>query len=305
LVSIIVPSFNQGKYIKETIDSIFAQDYRPIEVIVLDGGSTDQTITVLESYHYIPELRWWSKPDKGVVDAVNKGLNMVRGEIIAIQSSDDVYLPGAISSAVDFLGKNSKVMLVYGDVELIDEYSKYIGQDTQGPFDLKAYLGRYSYIPQPCAFFRAEMIQAVGGWRKKVSYSADADFWLRIAVRHDVVKIDRLMARYRYHSEQRDRHRDRISRDWEKTVLDLIANNCLDTQVRSFAIMGIFLAKYRYTEESAWVRRTWYLYRALLANPSGVLDPRFPKRELIIGRWPLWKLMSRVKQALGFKPRTS
>ena len=103
LVTIIVPSFNQGRFIKETLHSILAQDYRPIEVLVIDGASSDLTIEVLESYAGVPELKWWSEPDNGVVDAVNKGLARARGEIVAIQSSDDLYLPGAISAAVEIV----------------------------------------------------------------------------------------------------------------------------------------------------------------------------------------------------------
>ena len=90
LVSIIVPSFNQGRFIKETIDSILGQDYRPIEVLVLDGASTDETVEVLSRYESVPELIWRSEPDNGVVDAVNKGLKRASGEIIGIQSSDDL-----------------------------------------------------------------------------------------------------------------------------------------------------------------------------------------------------------------------
>jgi glycosyltransferase involved in cell wall biosynthesis len=303
-VSIIVPSLNQGKYIKETIDSIFDQDYRPIEVLVMDGGSTDHTVDILKAYEGVPELQWWSAPDKGVVDAVNKGLNMVSGEIIAIQSSDDIYLSGAISSAVKYLKKNRDVMLVYGDVELIDGQSRYIGKDVQGPFDLKSYLGRFSYIPQPSAFFRAEIIRAVGGWREEVSYAADADFWLRIAVRYRVAKLHKLMARYRYHSEQRDAQKAKISRDWERTIRDLLTSCSLDGSTRRFARMGIYMAKHRYTPESDWLRRTFYLYQAAVANPIAMANRHFPKRELLIGRTPIWKAFSRIKRALGFKPRS-
>jgi len=305
LVSVIIPSFNQGKYIKETIDSILSQDYRPIEVMVLDGGSTDNTIDILNSYAGIAELKWWSEPDNGVVDAVNKGLAKAKGEIVAIQSSDDVYLPSAISVAVEFMKGHSDVALVYGDVELINEYSEIIGRDILPPFVLKDYLGRFSYIPQPSAFFRRDAALEVGGWRQEVSYAADADYWLRIAVKHKVVKLDKLMARYRYHPEQRDKQSARIARDWERTVNELLAHNNLDNEANRFGHMGIHLAKYRYTPETSWLRRSWYLYRAFFSNPCAVLDKRFPKRELVIGREPIWKTLSRIKRTLGFKPRGS
>ena len=305
LVTIIVPSFNQGRFIKETLDSIIGQDYRPIEVLVIDGASTDQTTEVLESYHGVPELKWWSEPDNGVVDAVNKGLEKASGEIISIQSSDDLYLRGAITAAAEFLTRHDDVALVYGDVELINERSEVVGTDILQTFNLKHYLGRFSYIPQPSAFFRALLVREIGGWRQEVSYAADADYWLRIAVGHKVARIDRLMARYRYHPDQRDTQKAKISRDWEQAITDLLAANKLDRSTCSFARMGIYLAKYRYTPESDWLRRSLYLYRAALSNPAAVFDARFPKREFIIGREPIWKFLSRVKRRMGFRPRTS
>lgn len=305
LVSIIVPSFNQGRFIKETLDSILTQDYRPIEILVLDGGSTDETVAVLKSLAVAQELKWWSEPDKGVTDAVNKGMQRASGQVVAIQSSDDLYLPGAISAAVKFLTSHQEVMLAYGDVEYIDEHSVRTGRDILSAFDLKHYLGRFTYIPQPSAFFRAEMITAIGGWRSEVSYAADADFWFRIAMQYKVAKIDRLMAQYRFHAEQRDKQKTRIACDWEKTIRDILTTFTLDRPTRQFARMGIYLAHYRYTQESDWLRRTRYLYQAAAANPKAVLTDYFPKRELLIGREPIWKFLSRIKRGLGFQPRTS
>jgi glycosyltransferase involved in cell wall biosynthesis len=271
----------------------------------MDGGSTDQTVDVLRSYDCVSELKWRSEPDNGVVDAVNKGLSMARGDIVAIQSSDDIYLPGAISAAVDFLGRNRDVTLTYGDVEYMDEYSSVTGVDRLEPFDFKRYIGRFTYIPQPSAFFRREVIDQVGLWRDEVSYAADADYWLRIAIRNKVAKIDRLMGRYRYHAGQRDTQKEKIARDWQKVIEDLLSSHAIDPETRRYARMGIYLAKHRYTPESDWMRRTLYLYRAAASNPAAVFDAAFPKRELLIGREPIWKLLSNIKRRMGLSPRTS
>ncbi len=303
LVSVVIPSFNQGKYIAETVESVLAQDYRPLEVIVVDGASTDETSSVLEAYREREEIVVLSEPDEGVVDAVNKGLARARGSILAIQSSDDTYLPGAISAAVDCMRRNSDAALVFGDVELIDENSRVAGSDVQSAFDLAEYLGRLTYIPQPAAFFRAEAARAVGGWRADVSYAADADFWMRIALRFRVVKMDRLMARYRYHPGQRDRHRDRILRDWERMAAGLGGAPGVTPRLARYARMGVHLARYRYTPEERWLDRTLHLYRAALANPAALAHRNFPKRELLPGRRPVWALLSRIKRAMGLRPR--
>jgi glycosyltransferase involved in cell wall biosynthesis len=302
LVSIVVPSFNQGKFIAETLKSCLEQCYRPIEILVQDGGSADDTISVLRSLD-APELSWISEPDEGVVDAVNKGLRRARGQILSILSSDDMFVSGAIVAAVEALFHNPPVCLVYGDVQLIDEQSRATGADIQGPFDLAMYFGRLMYVPQPGTFFTRDALEAVGGWRAEFSYAADADFWLRIALRFSVQKLNQVMARYRYHPLQRDRQRASIARDWERMARDLIANEPLDSRTRRYARSGIFLARYRYAEPQQWWGRTKALYGALFVNPVAVTHPGFPRKELLPGREPIWKQLSRAKRALGLKPR--
>ena len=298
----MVPSFNQGDFIAETLRSCLEQRYRPIEILVQDGGSTDGTLTVLRSLE-APELDWVSEPDEGVVDAVNKGLRRAKGEILSIQSSDDVFLGGAVEAAVEVLSHDPTIGLVYGDVELMDEKSRMTGADIQGPFDLAMYFGRMMYIPQPGTFFTRRALEAVGGWRKEFSYTPDADFWFRIALRFPVQKLNRVMARYRYHPLQRDQQRAAISRDWERMVRDLIANEPLDGRTRRYARSGIYLARHRYTDLREWWTRTKALYGALFVNPAAVLHPGFPKKELLPGRELIWKLLSRAKRALGLRPR--
>jgi glycosyltransferase involved in cell wall biosynthesis len=302
LVSIVVPSFNQGQFIRETIDSILSQDYRPIEVLVMDGASKDATVDVLRSYD-APELQWWSEPDRGVVDAVNKGLGRVRGEVVAIQSSDDVYLPGAISAAVSAFKAHPDLGLVFGDVEYIDAASRVSGRTTLPPFSLYDYVGKLTFIPQPSAFFTADAMRASGMWRDDVSYAADAEFFLRIAADYPVRKIDRLLARYRYHDEQRDKAAARVERDWRKAIEPWTKSS--DRRLRRYAKSGIDLSRLRYTPESQWIRRTVAAYRALLVNPDLWRNRDFRHtRDLLPGRYPIWKFLSRVKRLLGFAPRS-
>jgi glycosyltransferase involved in cell wall biosynthesis len=304
LVSVIVPSFNQGRYIRETIDSCLEQDWKKIEVLVLDGASADETVAILRGLND-PRLHWWSEPDRGVVDAVNKGLERAKGDFLTIQSSDDMFLPGAISAAVEKLQSDASLGLVFGDVEHIDAESRVIRRDVLPGFSVHSYLGRFTYIPQPGTVFTREAMQTAGGWRNAYSYAADADFWMRIATRFPVGKLSRFVARYRHHPAQRDMQRASIARDWASAVDDLLVSGALSARERRYARMGVHLANYRYSPEQDWVLRTRELYRALLANPVAVLDRRFPKRELLPGRAPIWARLSRIKRAMGFKPRTS
>ncbi len=303
LVSIIVPSFNQGRFLRATLDSILAQDYRPLELLVVDGASTDESVDVLRSYGNLPELQWRSEPDRGVTDAVNKGLARARGEIQAIQSSDDLYLPGAVSTAVDAFERDGDVGLVYGDVEYMDAESKRTGGTSLPPFDLVEYLGKRQYIPQPTAFFTRAAAETAGPWRAEVSYAADAEFYLRIATHYRVVKIDRVMARYRFHEAQRDKAGSRIGRDWEQVVHDWLNTNDVSRAVRRKALAGVHLTRAHYLDDAQWAPRTIELYRALALDPTLFGHEHFLRRELLPGRQPIWKLLSRIKRALGFSPR--
>jgi Glycosyltransferases involved in cell wall biogenesis len=304
LVSIVIPSYNQGSYIRETIDSTLAQDYRPVEVLVLDGASKDDTVNVLKSYDGVSELQWWSEPDRGVVDAVNKGLARARGEIVAIQSSDDVYVPGAFSAVVAAFREPPELGLVYGDVEYIDAASSAGGRTHLPPFTLHEYVGKLTYIPQPAAFFTAEALRAAGTWREDISYAADAEFFLRIAMRFPVKKLDRILARYRYHEEQRDKAAERIQRDWRTAIEPLTRSE--DRKLRRYARSSADMTTIRYAPEAQWVRRTLAAYHALLVNPAVIRSADFrATRDLLPGRYPIWRLLSHIKRRLGFAPRQS
>ena len=123
LVSVIIPSWNQGRFLAETLDSVFAQDYAPLEVLVFDGASKDETVEVLQRYDGRPGFWWKSEPDRGVVDAVNQGLAKATGEYCVILSSDDCFLPGAVRAAVAALRADPALGLVYADAEYIDAAS--------------------------------------------------------------------------------------------------------------------------------------------------------------------------------------
>lgn len=214
LVSIIVPSYNQGQFIRKTLQSILQQDYRPLEIIVIDGASTDETVSVLQEYDSVPELRWVSEPDSGVVEAVNKGFARARGEFAAIQSSDDYYLPGAVAAGVEALESDAGLGFVFGDVIKVDAQGREIERTSMGPYSLENILSLRSWIPQPTTFFRFALARELGFWRPGVPYAADTDLWLRMAFRAGARKLDRLMAGRTMHEAQRDRQGARIVRDY-------------------------------------------------------------------------------------------
>src|ERR1035437_4109096 len=118
LVTIVTPSYNQGHFIRATIESVLSQDYPHVEYIIMDGGSTDQTASVVKDY--ASRLTFISEKDRGQSHAINKGFQMARGSFLAWLNSDDLYLPGSVRTAAEAFGRNPLAGAIYGEGNLID-----------------------------------------------------------------------------------------------------------------------------------------------------------------------------------------
>jgi glycosyltransferase involved in cell wall biosynthesis len=197
LVSIITPSFNQAAFIERTIASVEGQDYPNVEHIVFDGGSSDGTIEILKKH---PHLDWLSEPDDGQSSAINKGFKKANGEIIGWLNSDDVYYPGAIREAVEYLQAHPETALVYSDFMEIEADDRERARVWTVPFDLERMLNQGNLIPQPSTFFRREVFDRVGYLNPDYRYAMDYDYWIRIAksgLRLD--RVDRCWSGFRLH----------------------------------------------------------------------------------------------------------
>ena len=194
LVSIVTPSYNQGGFIEETILSVKNQDYPNIEHIVVDGGSTDNTLEILRKYENEYNLRWISEPDEGQSDAVNKGFRMANGEIIGWLNSDDVYFDKqAISYVVAEFEKNPEVDVIYGDSVVIDK-NNFIKRVFKAPnWNYNLLLSGCSYIPQPATFFHKTVINE-NKLDKNLGFSMDIEFWLRLGEKHNFLHVERILA---------------------------------------------------------------------------------------------------------------
>lgn len=264
----IVPSFNQGRFIRATLDSILAQDYRPLEIHVVDGASRDETVEVLQSYGQIPELFWTSEPDSGVVEAVNKGFTRVHGDIVAIQSSDDCYLPGAISAAVNAFQNHPEAGLIYGNTVKVDEFGRELGRSNVGPWSLENLFLLKTWIPQPSCFFRRQLLNTCGGWDERIPYAADTGLWIRIAFHTQVRKIDKCLSQRRMHDSQRDTHSDRVLRDYRKLIANSPEIAAASPHLRRAARSGAELIYRRYNPTGSELRAFWHDLKGMVICPS-------------------------------------
>ncbi|GAB4489497.1 MAG: hypothetical protein OHK006_21280 [Thermodesulfovibrionales bacterium] len=200
LVTIITPSFNQGRFIRDTIESVLTQDYPHIEYIIIDGGSTDETALIVKEYE--GRLTWISELDNGQSDAINKGFRMARGEIVAWLNSDDTYCPGAVSTAAAYLAAHPDVGMVYGEGYEIDEEGRRIRRFpyTQ-EFDLRKLITYSDYILQPTVFMRRDALLEVGLLDDALFWCMDWDLWIRFGKTHRVAYLPDFLANSRIYAE--------------------------------------------------------------------------------------------------------
>jgi hypothetical protein len=200
LVTIVTPSYNQGPFIRSTIESVLSQDYEAVEYIIMDGGSTDETAAIVSEY--ASRLTWISERDRGQSHAINKGFRMARGEIVAWLNSDDLFLPGAISRAVAELTALPHLAAVYGEGYLIDRDGNITERfPITEPFNLWKLVHLSDYILQQTVFFRKNVFEEVGCLDEDLHYVMDWDLLIRIGKRYEIGYISALMGCLREYAE--------------------------------------------------------------------------------------------------------
>jgi glycosyltransferase involved in cell wall biosynthesis len=215
LVSVVMPSFNQSKFIDKSIASVLEQDYASIELIVADGGSTDGTLDKLAAWKKRDRrIRHFSEPDSGPADALNKALRQVRGTIIGWLNSDDVYTPGAVGRAVEAFEAHGDWICVYGHGDHVDEEGNRLDSyPTLPPPSSTSQLLEACFICQPTVFFKRSMYVLLGPLDDRLRAVFDFEYWLRMFTRlpERVGFVDALQAQSRLHP-------DCITRRMQRTV---------------------------------------------------------------------------------------
>lgn len=226
-ISIVTPSFNQGKYIEETIESVLSQNYPNLEYWVIDAGSTDNTLKILKKYDR--QLNWFSEPDKGQSDAINKGLKKSSGEILAYLNSDDIYLPGTLGNIAKYY-RETKADWITGDYRIIDESGKLsktshivtaykrLLMAIYSPLILKI---TDSMFPQPSTFWSRRAYERVGEFNTKYHYVMDYDYWLRMSKHFEPHYLKTPLSGFRIHAlSKSESSRKELMRESIKALRD-------------------------------------------------------------------------------------
>ena len=305
LVSIITPTYNCGRYLKECIESVLAQDYPNIEHVIQDGASTDNSIKILKKYSsqkYRRKIKWISEPDDGQVDGLNRAIQRSKGEIILVLNADDALLPDACSWAVKQMSRYRKAAVVYGDQYIVNAKSNITGIGVTGEFNFEKFLCVEQYMATQAAFIRRSMFEKVGLYADtSLETMPDYEMWLRISAKYPMQYIPKIITRYRIYPHM-DGKNPRSAKRFIKaksTVLEGILQSP-KTQIgikrlrkRAYAGMYLWVA-----EEMINIGNLkdffWYLAKAIITYPKKttfnraklLLDEKFIRKHQVTPK--LW-----------------
>lgn len=280
-ISVITASYNQGRFIADTVESVLAQDYPNLEHIVVDGMSTDETPEILSRYKHLRVIR---EPDKGHADAVNKGFRIATGDVYCFLNSDDTFLPGAFDRVAREIDPAHGRHVVMGRCRFIDEQGRYFGVEHPSHFEsfrriLEVWKGHL--VPQPAVFWTPTVWNTCGPLRDCGTH-IDYDLFCRFARRYNFHKIDQVLATYRLHEQSKtrgwsdaDRLEDsiRISRQyWGSLLMPLYWQLTLSLAIHRFNRPGRAQQHYNTGEELARhghrVRSYWHKFVAGFLAPD-------------------------------------
>jgi glycosyltransferase involved in cell wall biosynthesis len=278
-LSVVTPAYNQGEFLRDTIESVLSQDYPNIEYVVLDDGSTDETSRILAEYG--DRLVWETQKNMGQTPTINKGWAMTSGEIITWLNSDDTfYSPTSVSEALQYLIDKPTLGIVFGD----SMYTKADGTEIEPTRPIRDFtykkmvLTCENSISQPSAFIRRLIVDKVGELDPKYYYFMDWDLWIRAGIYFDIEHVDAIWSTYRLHADSKTvAQSKRAAPELEYLYEKFFARDDVPDDIRKIereALMNMCFTSGGYylrggDDENA-VRMA---RKAFEHNPAGRLDP--------------------------------
>ena len=294
-ISIVTPSYNQGIFLEETLRSILLQNYPNLELIVIDGGSKDNSVEIIKKYE--PWITYWiSEKDKGQSDAINKGTRKATGEILNWINSDDLLTPGSLKKVAEIFSQQADdVGLIHGGTILFT--SKKVLRNDWGVEDpsLERYLAGIAFS-QPSSFFLKKYFDMVGGQvSENLHYGMDYDLYCRLACVCKFVPVNDIFTKYRYHDNSKSvAEQHKFIGDWNRSFVNLCKNvkwddllstikndNILEQEFFSYHYPFAFLVNEELIDKADKKRVLFYHYCYVL-KAAYLAGERKKAREIVI-----------------------
>jgi glycosyltransferase involved in cell wall biosynthesis len=202
-ISIVTCSLNQSRFIEAAIRSVLAQEYPALEYIIVDGGSTDGTLEIIQRYQ--KHLAWWvSEEDKGQTDALIKGFRHATGAVMGWLFSDDLMLPGTLKTVAEFFSREKDAAVLFGDAIWIDDHNRILGYKKEIGFNRFIWLWSYNYLPAPSTFWCRGIYEQVGGLDQSYHLAMDGDLWERFSRCGKIAHVPQILSLIRRYPQQKN-----------------------------------------------------------------------------------------------------
>jgi glycosyltransferase involved in cell wall biosynthesis len=250
-VSVVTPSYNQGRYIERAIKSFINQDYPNKEMVIVDGGSNDATVDILKRYD--KDIRWISRKDRGFADGVNKGISLAKGSIVVVLSSDDYFAPGALSNGVKYIRNHPDNVLWCGKVVYLDKDNQVVGSySLPRNITFRGCLEGSTHPHQDACFFRKGGAERIGGFPLEYNVVADLLFYLKLLSLGDGFGFKEPISFYQYHDEQATvRKVDMFIESFEEGILNM-----------SKSVSSSLIGDENYIESVIKLTQSFWFYRS-------------------------------------------
>jgi glycosyltransferase involved in cell wall biosynthesis len=271
-VSIVIPAYNAAPFLREAIDSVLAQTYQPVELIVIDDGSVDETPKILESYG--SAIRVFRQANSGQSTALNRGWKLSNGAVLGYLSADDRLHPDAIAVILESLQQTPAAVLAYPDFDLIDESSARLRTVSTLSYDQRVLIAHCHCLPGPGILFRRQAWERAGGWNPQLHQLPDYDFFLRLSLVGSFVRVPSSLADFRVHQGSTTYRPSSFERSEEpvRVMEALFARDDLPDAVaawrRTAMANALLLAGFRHARSGRLGSGAWRFLQALWQDPA-------------------------------------